>query len=76
MTTNLEHARKVGATLMPDSYTQRTIAVFNADQLDAFAERIRADAIAQYVAMTTNGAKAWADVPDATAWVDELRGGA
>jgi len=29
---------------------------------------------ADLAAMTTKGAKAWADVPDATAWVDDLRG--
>ena len=41
MKTNLEIARECGATILPNAYAQRTIAVFDASQLDAFVERIR-----------------------------------
>jgi hypothetical protein len=30
---------------------------------------------AELARLTRRGAQAWKDVPDATAWVDELRGG-
>ena len=70
---NLDLARECGAHV----YRTGTDVVFDThDQLDTFADRIRADAIAEYAAMTEKGAKAWADVPNATAWVDELRGNA
>jgi hypothetical protein len=74
MKTNLELAHDTGAWLR--EWAGEPCVIFEHAHLDAFADRIRADAIAEYVTMTTKGAKAWADVPDATAWVDELRGNA
>lgn len=125
MKTNIELARECGATTRPEQCGRRTVVEFFSDELDDFAGRIKADAMAEYAAtapgllksaiqsldeamtvsgrpwpvlvveardlirqhMNTaqpadltqlhkNGAQAWADVLNATAWVDELRGGA
>lgn len=43
-------------------------------ELEAQLEAVGAGGVSALVRLHENGAKAWAGVPDATAWVDELRG--